>query len=63
MQAPSCPYHIECCFYNVREKTSADRIMTELFCFAHHPLCFIAGRLRERKPVPGGTCPDGNVKG
>jgi hypothetical protein len=63
MATPSCPFHVECRFHNLREKTPSDQLLGQLYCFSRYDTCCIARRMLERKPVPVGACPDGVVKG
>ena len=63
MRMPTCPFHVECPFYNGQNKTQSDDLLEQLFCQMRHDGCEIAKRMAESKPVPTGACPDGNIKG
>ncbi len=63
MTTATCPFHVECSFYNGPAKTPSDELLRQFYCRAKFENCEITKRRREGKPVPTGACPDGNVCG
>jgi hypothetical protein len=63
MSMPTCPFHVECQFYNCKTRTPSDTLMGELFCYMRYEGCEIVKRMLAGKPVPAGACPDGNIRG
>ncbi len=59
----TCPFHVECRFHNMSEKSPSDEMLAQLFCHLRYEDCEIAQRILAGKPVPVGACPDGHVKG
>jgi hypothetical protein len=63
MRLPTCPFHVECQFYNSQTKTPSDELLGQVFCYMRYDRCEIAKRIAGSRPVPVGACPDGNIKG